>query len=257
MPSSARAFDPLPSAFGEAHAPVGVLGGMGPLATVDFMHKLLDATPARCDQDHLPLLVSSIPQVPDRTAAYRGEGASPLPALIASGRRLVDGGAAMVVMPCNTAHLWFEPLQAALGVPMLHLVDAALAEAAEVVGGAPLGLLATDATLASGLYTARAPQIGWCLPTAVEIDTCITPGIAAIKAGDLATGRARLSAVACALVRRGARALVLGCTEIPLVLDAASAPVPVIDATAALARRTVAWAAARVREGWDSHLSVR
>ncbi|HZF84509.1 MAG TPA: amino acid racemase, partial [Burkholderiaceae bacterium] len=157
MPSSARAFDPLPSAFGEAHAPVGVLGGMGPLATVDFMHKLLDATPARCDQDHLPLLVSSIPQVPDRTAAYRGEGASPLPALIASGRRLVDGGAALVVMPCNTAHLWFEPLQAALGVPMLHLVDAALAEAAEAVGGAPLGLLATEATLASGLYTARAP----------------------------------------------------------------------------------------------------
>ncbi|MDQ7954451.1 MAG: amino acid racemase [Pseudomonadota bacterium] len=257
MPSSARAFDPLPSAVGEAHAPVGVLGGMGPLATVDFMHKLLDATPARCDQDHLPLLVSSIPQVPDRTAAYRGEGASPLPALIASGRRLVDGGAALVVMPCNTAHLWFEPLQAALGVPMLHLVDAALAEAAEVVGDAPLGLLATEATLASGLYTARAPRIDWRLPTSAEVGAGITPGVTAIKAGDLATGRARLSAVARALVRRGARALVLGCTEIPLVLDAASTPVPVIDATAALARRTVAWAAARVREGRDERLCAR
>ena len=245
MPSSACAFDPLPSDLGDAHAPVGVLGGMGPLATVDFMHKLLAATPARRDQDHLPLLVSSIPQVPDRTAAYRGEGASPLPALIASGRRLVDGGAALVVMPCNTAHLWFEPLQAALGVPMLHLVDAALAEAAEVVGTAPLGLLATEATLASGLYTERAPQIDWRLPTAAEVGMCITPGIAAIKAGDLALGRARLSAAACALVERGARALVLGCTEIPLVLDAASVPVPVIDATAALARRTVAWSAAR------------
>ncbi|MDQ8017920.1 MAG: amino acid racemase [Bordetella sp.] len=257
MPSSARAFDPLPSAVGEAHAPVGVLGGMGPLATVDFMHKLLDATPARCDQDHLPLLVSSIPQVPDRTAAYRGEGASPLPALIASGRRLVDGGAALVVMPCNTAHLWFEPLQAALGVPMLHLVDAALAEAAEVVGDAPLGLLATEATLASGLYTARAPRIDWRLPTSAEVGAGITPGVTAIKAGDLATGRARLSAVARALVRRGARALVLGCTEIPLVLDAASTPVPVIDATAALARRTVAWAAARVREERDERLCAR
>ena len=143
MPSSACAFDPSPAALDGAHGPVGVLGGMGPLATVDFMHKLLAATPATRDQDHLPLLVSSIPQVPDRTAAYRGEGASPLPALIASGRRLVDGGASMVVMPCNTAHLWFEPLQAALGVPMLHLVDAALAEAAVAVGGAPLGLLAT------------------------------------------------------------------------------------------------------------------
>lgn len=257
MPSSACAFDPLPAVPDRAHGPVGVLGGMGPLATVDFMHKLLAATPATRDQDHLPLLVSSIPQVPDRTAAYRGEGASPLPALIASGRRLVDGGAALIVMPCNTAHLWFEPLQAALGVPMLHLVDAALAEAAEAVGGAPLGLLATEATLASGLYTARAPRIDWCQPTAAEVRAGITPGIAAIKAGDLATGRARLSAVACALVRRGARALVLGCTEIPLVLDAASAPVPVIDATAALARRTVAWAAARVREARDARLSAR
>lgn len=247
MPSSACALDLSPAALRHARAPVGVLGGMGPLATVDFMHKLLAATPARCDQDHLPLLVSSIPQVPDRTAAYRGEGASPLPALIASGRRLVDGGASLVVMPCNTAHLWFEPLQAALGVPMLHLVDAALAEAAEAVGGAPLGLLATEATLTSGLYTVRAPQLHWSLPTAAEIGACINPGIAAIKAGDLDTGRAYLGAVACALVERGARALVLGCTEIPLVLDAAAAPVPVIDATAALARRTVAWAAARAR----------
>ncbi|MDI3381001.1 aspartate/glutamate racemase family protein [Xenophilus aerolatus] len=247
MPSTAHAFDLLPPAFGDAHAPVGVLGGMGPLATVDFMHKLWAATPARRDQDHLPLLVSSIPQVPDRTAAYLGKGESPLPALIASGRRLVEGGAALVVMPCNTAHLWFDPLQAALGVPMLHLVDAALAEAVEVVRAAPLGLLATEATLASGLYTARAPQVDWRLPTAAQISECVSPGIAAIKAGDLALGRTCLRAVACALVERGARALVLGCTEIPLVLDAASAPVPLIDATAALARRTVAWAAGRAR----------
>lgn len=249
MPSSTIASTRVPLCPEGADAPVGVLGGMGPLATVDFMHKLLAATPARRDQDHVPLLVSSIPQVPDRTAAFRGHGASPLPALIASGRRLVDGGAALVVMPCNTAHLWFEPLQAALGVPMLHLVDAALAEAVDAVGSAPLGLLATQATLASGLYTARAPRIDWRLPTAAEVDGCITPAIAAIKAGDLPAGRTLLVGAARALARRGAQALVLGCTEIPLVLDAAAAPVPVIDATAALARRTVAWAAARARVG--------
>lgn len=257
MPSTACVSSLPPAALSEAQPPVGVLGGMGPLATVDFMHKLLAATPARCDQEHLPLLISSIPQVPDRTAAYRGEGASPLPALVASGRRLVDGGAALVVMPCNTAHLWFEALQAALGVPMLHLVDAALAEAAAAVGGAPLGLLATEATLASGLYTTRAPQIDWRLPTAAEIDRWVTPGIAAIKAGDMAAGGAHLGAAARALARRGARALVLGCTEVPLVLDAASAPLPVIDATAALARRTVAWAAQRARDSAGSHPAAR
>lgn len=231
---------------GGRDAPIGVLGGMGPLATLDFMHKLMAATPAAHDQEHLPLLVSSIPQVPDRTAAFLGEGESPLPALIASGRRLVDGGAALVVMPCNTAHLWFDPLRAALGVPMLHIVDVALAEARRRAGrGVPVGLLATEATLASGLYTARAAEVDWRLPTPAEREGWITPGIAAVKAGDLARGRALLGEAATALAARGAQALVLGCTEIPLVVDAGTAPVPVIDATAALARATVAWARGR------------
>ncbi|MCR5863686.1 aspartate/glutamate racemase family protein [Aquincola sp. J276] len=117
---------------------VGVLGGMGPLATIDFMRKMIEATPATTDQEHVPVVVSSIPQVADRTAAFRGEGDSPLAAMVASGRRLVDAGAGLVVMPCNTAHLWWEALAPALGLPMLHLVDAALAECVQRIGrGAP------------------------------------------------------------------------------------------------------------------------
>lgn len=229
---------------------VGVLGGMGPAATLDFLHKLLAATPARTDQEHVPVITSSIPQVPDRTAAFRGTGESPLPALLRSGRRLVDAGAGLLVMPCNTAHLWYEPLREALGLPMLHLVDAALDEAAEHVGpGEPLGLLATEATLASGLYTARQPGAArpWCLPTAQEQDGWVTPGIGAVKAGDLARGAALLGQAAMALAARGARALVLGCTEVPLVLDDSNAPVPVVDPTAALARRCVAWSRTQAR----------
>jgi len=220
---------------------IGVLGGMGPLATVDFMHKVLAATPAATDQDHVPMLVSCIPQVPDRNAAFRGEGASPLDAMVASGRRLVAAGAGLVVMPCNTAHLWFDAVQAALGLPMIHIVDAALDEAAVCDG--PVGLLATDATLASGLYVNRRRHRPWLLPTAGEVRDCVMPGIAAVKAGRLAEGGERLAAAAHALARRGASALVLGCTEIPLVLDAGRAALPVIDATAALARRVVAWSA--------------
>ncbi|WP_043115110.1 aspartate/glutamate racemase family protein, partial [Pseudacidovorax intermedius] len=88
---TALPFSTLDSPGAEAQpglAPIGILGGMGPLATVDFMRKILAATPARCDQEHLPLLVSSIPQIPDRTAAFLGEGTSPLPALVSSARRL-------------------------------------------------------------------------------------------------------------------------------------------------------------------------
>jgi aspartate racemase len=234
---------------------VGVLGGMGPLATLDFLHKMLRATPAQSDQEHVPVVVSSIPQVPDRTAAFRGEGESPLAAMVASGRRLADAGAGLVVVPCNTAHLWFDQLQPALGLPMLHLVDAALAECAALAGAdAPvtrIGLLATDATLASGLYPNRTPAgsgLQWLMPTAAEMLELVMPGVMAVKAGDLAEGGRLLQAAAAALVRRGAQALVLGCTEIPLVLRADAPtppPVPVIDATEALARQAVAWSLAR------------
>ena len=227
---------------------VGVLGGMGPLATIDFMHKVLAATPAQSDQDHVPVVVSSIPQVPDRTAAFRGDGDSPLAAMIASGRRLADAGAGLVVIPCNTAHLWFGEIQSALGLPMLHLVDAALEDAVAMAGdGASIGLLCTDATLASGLYvnrtphSAEAPGVQWALPTAKEMLELVMPGIDAVKVGALDRASGLLCAAAQALARRGARALVLGCTEIPLVLHPGNSPLPVIDATAALARRTVGW----------------
>jgi len=222
---------------------VGVLGGMGPAATVDFMRKVLAATPAVRDQDHVPMVVSCIPQVPDRTAAFRGDGESPLPAMLGSGHRLAAAGAGLVVMPCNTAHLWYDELQAELGLPMIHLVDAALAEAA--AHGGRIGLLATDATLASGLYVNRAGgAVQWLWPTAVEMLEWVMPGIEDVKAGRLDAARTKLRCAGHALARRGAAALVLGCTEIPIVLDDATAGLPVVDATAALARRAVAWATA-------------
>lgn len=234
---------------------IGVLGGMGPLATIDFMRKVLAATPATSDQEHVPLIVSSIPQVPDRTAAFRGDGVSPLAAMAASGQRLARAGAGLVVIPCNTAHLWFAELESALALPMLHLVDAAIEDAvAATSAGASIGLLCTDATLASGLYVNRtprsvqAPGVQWVLPTAKEMLDLVMPGIQAVKAGALEQAAALLGAAAKALVRRGASALVLGCTEVPLVLREGNSPVPVIDATDALARRAVAWSLAQRRQ---------
>jgi aspartate racemase len=237
---------------------IGVLGGMGPLATVDFMQKLIAATAlangAHRDQDHVPVVVSSIPQIPDRVAAFRGEGISPLAAMVSSGQRLINAGAGLIVVPCNTAHLWFAELEAALQAPMLHLVDAALEDAASgMQAGANLGLLCTDATLASGLYQTRAAQsekyaaVHWTLPTASEMLTLVVPGIQAVKLGQLDQARDLLSEAAKALVRRGAGSLVLGCTEIPLVLNSASNQfqVPVVDATASLARRAVTWSLAQ------------
>ena len=222
---------------------VGVLGGMGPLATIDFMRKMLAQTPAQVDQQHVPVVVSSVPQIPDRLAAFRGIGPSPLQALIGSGRRLVEAGVSLIVMPCNTAHLWFDELQGALPVPMIHIVDAAITQVRRQCGArARIGLLATEATVESGIYAARSPEgIEWLLPTAQELRQWVTPAIAAVKAGELDRAKAPLAHVAAALARRGADAVVMGCTEIPIALSVSDVAVTLVDATDALAREAVRW----------------
>ena len=229
---------------------LGILGGMGPLAGATFALRMVQLTEAAVDQDHIPTILCNDPRIPDRSSAMLQGGESPLPAMQRGIRLLEAAGAGCIAVPCNTAHLWFDDVCAAVDLPMIHLVDAAIDDAAAIVGPrGRVGLLGTDATLASGLYINRAgPKTGhlqWLLPTAREMNEWVMPGIEAVKAGDCDTGRIRLAAAAEALKGRGAMAVILGCTEIPVVLDGAHASLPVIDATAALARRAVAWSRAQ------------
>ena len=225
------------------HLPrIGVLGGMGPLATADFFAKLVAATPATRDQDHFPVSIDSTPQIPDRVAAIEGRGEDPLPALLAAARRLVDAGCALVAMPCNTAHLWHDRLAAALPVPVLHIADAV----AERLGAAHrVALMGTTATLRTRLYQDR---IGgardWIVPTDRELAEAVMPGVAEVKRYRIDEARALLVPVAKRLEAGGADALVLGCTEIPIAIGQADCALPVIDATRALAEATVAAARA-------------
>jgi len=101
---------------------------MGAMATVDFLRKLVEATPAERDQEHIPLIVRFCPEVPDRAAALAGSGPSPQPALVAAAVELAAAGAQALAIPCNTAHYWYDALCAAVPIPILHIVDAALAE---------------------------------------------------------------------------------------------------------------------------------
>ena len=227
---------------------LGVLGGMGPLASAHFMTRLTQLTPAEYDQDHVPAVLWSDPRITDRTAARLAGGDDPLPALLRGVRGLRQAGCRAIVIPCNTAHGWYDEM-AAEGVPILHIVDAAAVALREVAPRGPIGLMATTGTLAMRIYQDRLDSQGWeCLvPDDGELTASVTPAIAAVKANRVADAYAPLAAVAQSLARRGAQAVVLGCTEIPLGIKAGpweSLGVPLIDTIDTLARAAIAWARA-------------
>ena len=224
---------------------IGVLGGMGPMATVDFLSKVIELTPASKDQDHLPLIVYSVPQVPDRTAAIVEGKESPLPAMIEGLGTLLRAGVECIAIPCNTAHHWYDDLARESSVPILHMVDAAGAtmERRGIPEG-PVGLLATAGTLDTGIYPARLAGLGYqCMvPDDGDMETLVTPGIGLVKAGRTAEAKKLLRTAADNLLGRGAGAVILACTEIPVALkDDDASEGRYVDATAALAEACVRW----------------
>ncbi|MCU0952844.1 MAG: amino acid racemase [Burkholderiaceae bacterium] len=232
---------------------LGVLGGMGPVATADFFTKLLALTPAQQDEDHLPVLLLSDPRIPRRPAAILDGGESPLPRLRALRDRLVDGGASFLAMPCNTAHHWYAPLAADCPVPFLSIVDASVAAlSSRAAAGSTVALLATAATLAARVYDAPLAAAGYVLmpPSPDQQQTAVLPAIARVKAGDAVGAAALLEPVVRALQARGAAAVLLACTELPVALDAVGSPLRAccVDSSAALAQHCIAhWQAQRPR----------
>ena len=224
---------------------LGVLGGMGPAATVDFLAKLIRLTPAERDQDHVPVVVVSDPRVPDRVAPImEGRGSSPLDALRHGIRTLEQAGATCIAIPCHTAHYWYDGMLATARVPILHIADAALAELARRgAPGGPIGLLATAATLKAGFYQARLEAAGYaCLVPAADVTaSCLLPAIALVKRNRASEAAPRLLEAVRQVREVGARTVLLACTELPITLAAAEDPPPCVDATEALARACIEW----------------
>lgn len=222
---------------------VGVLGGMGPSATVDFMSKVIAKTPAQCDQDHVPMLIDHNPQVPNRQAAILVDGENPSPAIAEMAKRLENAGADFLVIVCNSAHAFLEPARSVTNIPFVSIIDVT-ADASK--GFDAVGVLATDGCLSFGGYQEALEQRGVnpVLPDATELSELMTL-ISRIKSGDMGgdVGTA-MTKLAMALVERGAQAIIAGCTEIPLVLDGSVLGVPVIGSTDVLAEATVAGALA-------------
>ena len=218
---------------------VGVLGGMGPDATVDFMAKVIALTPADKDQDHIHMIVDQNPKVPNRQDAILTGGEDPGPVMAEMAQRLEAAGADFLVVPCNSAFGFASVVAGAVSIPLVSIVEVTV-EACDDYS--TVGLLATDGCLQSHVYQDALATTGITaeLPGKDELADLMAL-LNGIKAGYRGERVARgMAALAAALVGRGAEAIIAGCTEIPLVLDENALDVPLISSTDVLAARTVA-----------------
>ncbi|MGI9234447.1 MAG: aspartate/glutamate racemase family protein [Woeseiaceae bacterium] len=221
---------------------VGVIGGMGPEATVDFMSRVIAATPAEADQDHIRMLVDHNPRIPSRQSAMRREGEDPGMVLASIAARLEAGGADFIVMPCNLAHAWASEIRSALTIPFVSIVDETVSRALHHKQSDAIGLLTTPGCFSAGLYQDALAGHELVLQSPDELAATMR-FVARIKAGDKSDDVAQgLRGLAGNLLSKGAQCLIAACTEFPLVLDAAMFEVPFISSTDVLAEATVALA---------------
>ena len=202
---------------------LGILGGMGPAASAEFVNRLIAQTPASCDQEHIPFVLWSDPRVPDRSTSLRNKDDLPLSWLLNGIQGLKSAGCNCIVIPCNTAHFWFDEMkkQASWNSKIIHIVDSVVDALQDVnVTNSTIGIIGTQATIELGLYQYKLNKLGWnCItPTKEEMDTLVQPAINLIKANNNEAAQPLIMTVVNRLIDSGAKAVVLGCTELPLAV---------------------------------------
>ncbi len=222
---------------------IGILGGMGPEATIDLFTKIVKGTRVRKDQDHLRILIDNNPKIPDQTLAIQGKGPSPLNQLTRSAKILEESGADFIIIPCVTVHHYYESLQRRIKIPILHLVEiTAQYIRTKLKGISKVGLLATTGTIQTGLFqkSFSHTKIQLLIPTPEVQKKWVMEAIygrEGIKVIGPSENSKRLILEASeTLIRQGARAIIAGCTEVPLVLKEGDLSVPVIDPISILAK---------------------
>lgn len=224
--------------------PVGIIGGMGPGATLDLFQKIIDLTPAKQDQDHIHLLIDNYPQIPDRTSFLVSDGEDPLPHLLRSAQRLERSGVAALCMPCNTAHYFVDEIRSQTHVPFISIIESTVEKIrADFPAAKKIGLMATRGTFESGIYHKKLDAAGLqVLALSPEFKEQMMDVIYTVKAGRLTE---KLDLFSCCIEQlqvAGADVLIAGCTEIPLLLPHIDSPLPFVDPTLALAEQVVAFA---------------
>jgi aspartate racemase len=223
----------------ESKKVVGVLGGMGPEATVKFIASVVALTPASRDQDHVHMIIDHNPGVPDRQSSDPENKLAIRRSLVAMALRLEAAGADFLVMPCNTAHAFADNARSAVSVPFLDIIEESVKAVAKSVRR--VGILATTSCVAGESYQRCLTAQGHTpiLPDEPQ-QARLMKLIYSIKAGDKSeTVQREMVEVANVLIAQGAETVIAACTEIPLVLDGSSISVPIVSSVDALAKRTV------------------
>ncbi len=218
---------------------IGILGGMGPEATMDLFYKIIKLTPAEKDQDHLRIIIDNNPKIPDRTAAILGKGKDPLSALRETAQSLEKAGADFIIIPCNTAHYFLSSIQESVKIPVLNMIEETAKETRKKIPPIQkVGLLASAGVYETKIYHQHFKKFN------IEVISPEEKGkeevmkvIYAIKAGDLSEEvKKNIIQIAQKLIDKGAEAIIAGCTEIPLILKKGDVSVPIIDPTQVLAK---------------------
>lgn len=226
---------------------IGIMGGMGPMATVDLMKKIILATNAREDQDHIPIIVDNNTAIPDRTAAIRGEGISPVPEMLKTARRLEAAGADFIIIGCNTAHTFLPEYEDKLNIPVINMIEET-AKFCSKNGYNKVGLLASAGTCRTGIYQRALIQNNVKVIQPNEEQEAIIHDMIykGVKANNYSFDAQPVKRVIKEMQDAGAEAFVLGCTETPVGVEMYHLKGKFIDATEVLAEAAVAAAGAQV-----------
>lgn len=225
---------------------LGVLGGLGPLATTYLMQMVILKTPARTDQDNIPMIVLNDPQIPDRTAYILDHSKPcPLPEMTMVARRLEESGADYLAIPCNTAHYFYDGIVDAVSIPVLNIMTETVNRLVECAGKeATIGIMATEGTIASGVfqdYFASAGMRRTITPTESE-QACLTSLIYDCVKANKPYDEADLLRVAEGMRSRGCDAVIVGCTELSVIyVGMSSKPDWLYDSLDILADRCVSY----------------
>lgn len=197
---------------------LGIIGGLGPMATAYFMELLVKMTKADCDQEHLEMIIYNSPKIPDRTAYILGKSTdSPLPEIISLGQRLKEQHAECIAIPCITAHYFHQQIQDGIGLPMIH----AIRDTADILsrgGIRRVGIMATDGTISSGIFQTEIENAGMeaILPDEVKQAAVMSLIYDEVKAGK-PVDMNKFDSVKEHLKTAGAEVIVLGCTELSVI----------------------------------------